>query len=58
MEGAHGNPLERDPEMVESDVIEGYVSLDKAEEDYGMVVDPKTTKVDREAARKLRSQKV
>jgi N-methylhydantoinase B len=52
--GGHGNPLERDPEMVESDVIEEYVSLEKAEEDYGVVIVPETMKVDEEATRKLR----
>jgi N-methylhydantoinase B len=52
--GGHGNPLERDPEMVESDVIEEYISLEKAEEDYGVVIVPETMKVDEEATRKLR----
>jgi N-methylhydantoinase B len=52
--GGHGNPLERDPEMVESDVIEGYVSLEKAKKDYGVVLDPKTLKVDIEETKKLR----
>jgi N-methylhydantoinase B len=52
--GGYGNPLEREPEMVESDVIEGYVSLEKAKEDYGVVIDPKTMKVDEETTRKLR----
>jgi N-methylhydantoinase B len=56
--GGHGNPLDRDPEMVENDVLEGYVSLEKAKENYGVVIDPKTTKADREATKKLRSQKV
>jgi N-methylhydantoinase B len=52
--GGHGNPLNREPEMVESDVIEGYVSLEKAKENYRVVIDPKTKKVDKEATRKLR----
>ena len=52
--GGYGNPLEREPEMVESDVIEGYVSLEKAREDYGVVIHPKTRKLDEEATRKLR----
>jgi len=56
--GGHGNPLDRDPEMVENDVKDGYVSLEKAKEDYGVVIDPKTFKVNMEATRKLRSQKV
>jgi len=52
--GGYGNPLERDPEVVESDVINGYVSLEKAREDYGVVIDPQTLKVDLKATQKLR----
>jgi N-methylhydantoinase B len=55
--GGYGNPLEREPEMVESDVMEGYVSVEKTREDYGVVIDPKTFKVDMEATKKLRGQK-
>jgi N-methylhydantoinase B len=54
--GGHGNPLEREPELVESDVIEGYITPESAREDYGVVVDPKTFKADREATKKLRNQ--
>jgi N-methylhydantoinase B len=54
--GGCGNPLEREPEMVERDVIEGYVSLERAKEDYGVVIDPETLKVDLEATEKLRGQ--
>jgi len=35
-------------------VIEGYVSLEKAREDYGVVINPRTLKVDGEATRKFR----
>ena len=52
--GGCGNPLERDLDMVESDVLEGYVSLERAREDYGVIIDPKTVKVDEEATRKVR----
>jgi len=52
--GGHGNPLDRELEMVESDVIEGYVTFEKAKQDYGVVIDPKTMKVDEEGTRKLR----
>ncbi len=52
--GGCGDPLERDFEMVESDVIEGYVSLERAREDYGVVIDPETMTVDEEATRKVR----
>jgi len=54
--GGYGNPLEREPEMVERDVIEGYVSTEGAGEDYGVVADPKTFKVDLEATKKLRGR--
>jgi len=54
--GGCGNPLEREPEMVERDVLEGYVSIERAREDYGVVIDPKTLKVDTEATKRLRGQ--
>jgi len=54
--GGNGNPLERELEMVVSDVMEGYVSLERAREDYGVVIDPKTFKVDMEETKKLRGQ--
>ncbi len=52
--GGFGNPFERDPEMVAADVIEGYVTLQRAQEDYGVAIDPRTMKVDQEATRELR----
>jgi N-methylhydantoinase B len=52
--GGNGNPLERDPEMVVSDVIEEYVSLERAREDYGVAIDPNTMKVYEEETRNLR----
>ena len=54
--GGYGNPLERDPEMVERDVIEEYVSIEAAKKDYGVVIDPKTYNVNMEETRKLRGQ--
>ena len=36
--GGYGNPLDRDPEFVVSDVAESYVSAAAAEERYGVVV--------------------
>jgi len=52
--GGCGNPLDREPERVERDVVEGYVSLEKAGEDYGVIIDPKTLTFDEEGTRKLR----
>ncbi|MFN3533981.1 MAG: hydantoinase B/oxoprolinase family protein, partial [Desulfatiglandales bacterium] len=54
--GGYGDPLERDPEMVEEDVREGYVTLEKAKEDYGVVIDPVTLKVDLGMTKKLRER--
>jgi N-methylhydantoinase B len=56
--GGHGNPLERDPEMVVEDVMEGYVSLKKAREEYGVIIIPKTMKTDVKATKKLRENLV
>ena len=44
--GGYGDPLQRDPQVVEADVVNGYVSIEKAREEYGIVIDPVTLKVD------------
>ncbi len=36
--GGYGDPLERDPNLVLEDVIDGYVSVKRAASDYGVVV--------------------
>jgi len=55
--GGYGDALKRDPEAVEQDVINGYVSIEKAREDYGVVIDPATLKVDLDATENVRSNK-
>jgi len=52
--GGCGNPLDRDPDTIARDVIEGYVSLANAREDYGVVINPQTLKVDEEVTGRLR----
>jgi N-methylhydantoinase B len=52
--GGFGDPLDRAPELVEGDVVEGYVSIKGAQKNYGVVIDPETMKVDTAATRKLR----
>ena len=54
--GGYGPALERDPQRVLADVIDGKVSVDRAREAYGVVVDPLTRSVDPEATRQLREQ--
>ncbi|MBC8178184.1 MAG: hydantoinase B/oxoprolinase family protein [Desulfobacteraceae bacterium] len=53
--GGYGDPLERDLALVERDVADGYISVDRAQADYGAVMDPGTMKVDQEASKKLRA---
>lgn len=43
--GGFGNPHERDPERVRRDVLDGYVTLEAAERDYGVKLDPETLEV-------------
>ena len=52
--GGYGNPYERDPELVRRDVVGGYVTIDKARRDYGVVLDAATLTVDAEATEALR----
>jgi N-methylhydantoinase B len=53
--GGYGDSLERDPESVERDVAMGYVSIEGAREDYGVVIDPETRRFDPAATRDLRT---
>ncbi|WP_395106183.1 hydantoinase B/oxoprolinase family protein [Actinomadura sp. SCN-SB] len=60
--GGWGDPLNRDPEMVKIDVRDGYVSVEGAARDYGVVVggdpenDPEGLVVDAEATAALRAR--
>jgi N-methylhydantoinase B len=36
--GGYGNPHERDPEFVLNDVVNGYVSIEQAEKQYGVTI--------------------
>jgi N-methylhydantoinase B len=53
--GGIGDPRERDPLAVATDVRNGFVSLERAAEEYGVVVAADTLEVDVEATRRLRS---
>ncbi len=54
--GGYGDPLKRDPAAVEKDVRYGYVSIEKAREDYSVVLDPDTLGVDTSATELLRAK--
>ncbi len=53
--GGFGSPSERPVERVLHDVRQGYVSVEAAARDYGVVCDPATLAVDAEATAKLRA---
>jgi N-methylhydantoinase B len=53
--GGYGNPLERDVAKVLRDVINGYVSVEQARQDYGVIIDPQSFEVDDLATNRLRS---
>jgi N-methylhydantoinase B len=42
---------------VERDVVNGYVSVERARDDYGVLIEPDTLKVDLEATRVRREVK-
>ncbi len=52
--GGYGDPMDRDVSMVELDVLEGYVSLEKARDVYGVAIDPDTLEADPQATADLR----
>lgn len=59
--GGFGDPLDRDPEAVLEDVIDEYVSIERAETDYGVViqaVDPDRCEytIDRRATKEQRDR--
>ena len=55
--GGYGDANERNPEAVAQDVRNGYVSVEKAREDYGVVVDPGSLIVDLVETEKIRAAK-
>lgn len=52
--GGFGDPLERDPDRVLSDVRNAYISLREARAVYGVVIDPRAMIVDVAATEQLR----
>lgn len=56
--GGYGDPFERPIEKVLEDVKNGFVSLEKAKEDYGVVIDPGTFQINYGKTKKIRSGKI
>jgi 5-oxoprolinase (ATP-hydrolysing)/N-methylhydantoinase B len=58
--GGYGDPMERDPEMVLSDVLDGYISVDAARDVYGVVFkdgDRRNLGVDEAKTEELKGEK-
>ncbi len=53
--GGYGDPYERSPEAVRADVIDGYVSRERAKEDYGVVIGGDSL-IDKEATKESRER--
>ena len=53
--GGFGDPKERAIEKVVQDVKNGLVSMESAQRDYGVVMDPTTFVVDEAATARLRN---
>jgi N-methylhydantoinase B len=65
--GGYGDPFARDPQAVLADVVDGYVSLEAAQRDYGVVIHctrrpdeqvslPRHFSIDQEATAALRAR--
>ena len=52
--GGWGDPLSRDPLLVQQDVARGFVSARGALEDYGVVLDPLSGEIDKAATEECR----
>ncbi|MBU0464205.1 MAG: hydantoinase B/oxoprolinase family protein [Proteobacteria bacterium] len=52
--GGYGNPFERDPKLVEKDVQYEYVSIERAKQDYGVIIEPDSLTLDLDATLRLR----
>lgn len=51
-----GNPIERDVELVQRDVLYEYISLEKARDVYQVAVNPATLQIDLPETERLRAQ--
>jgi N-methylhydantoinase B len=52
--GGRNAPMKRPVERVQEDVRQGYVTVEGAQRDYGVVIDPATLEVDEAATARLR----
>jgi len=55
--GGYGDPLDRDPAAVLGDVLDGYVSIEGARDDYGVIISADKAAIDVDATNKLRDER-
>jgi N-methylhydantoinase B len=55
--GGYGDPYLRDPNLVAQEVKNGILSLEKAKEDYGVIIDPETYEVNLKETEILRKKR-
>jgi N-methylhydantoinase B len=55
--GGYGDPLTREIESVQHDVLDGYVSIEGARDHYGVVIDPDSLEINWDATRALRESR-
>ena len=55
--GGYGDPLTRDPALVQADVRNGFVTIAQARDMYGVVIEPANLSVNEEATRALRARR-
>jgi N-methylhydantoinase B len=55
--GGYGDPLDRPAEMVRMDVLNGYISLESAERDYGVVLHSSDLEIDEKATHRVRGER-
>ena len=55
--GGYGDPLERDPELVLGDVLDGFTTAELAERDYGVLIDVESGALDVEGTRRQRAER-
>jgi len=54
--GGWGNPLERNVELIQDDVQKGFISLNTAQREYKVVINPETLAVDNQLTQALRKK--
>ena len=56
--GGYGDPFERNPEQVAREVKNGIISIRKAEELYGVIINPETLELDKAGTEALRKKPI